>query len=102
MDWASCLSPEGVAQLKCFEVVFARIVAMITGLASIIFFIMLVYGGFRYLTSAGNPKAMEGAQGTLTAAILGMLLIVISYLILLLIQYFTGIQVTVFTIPTAL
>lgn len=95
--WESC-SINGVPQIKCFEVVFANLISAITGLAAIAFFVMLVYGGFRFLTSGGNPKAMEGAQGTMTSAILGLAVIIIAWLILLLIGYFTGIDLTVFTI----
>lgn len=90
----------GVAQLSCLEPIFARIVTIVASLAGIVFFIMLVVGGFRYLFSGGDPKAAEGAKGTLTAAFLGLALIVAAYIILRLISSFTGIDVTIFRIFT--
>lgn len=94
----SCLSPEGVATIQCLESLFARIVTVIASLAGVVFFIMLMVGGFRYLLSGGDPKAAEAANGTLTAAFLGLALIVASYIILRLISSFTGIDVTIFQI----
>jgi hypothetical protein len=61
---------------------------------------MLLVGGFKWLTSGGDAKKTEQARGTLTAAIFGLILIVSGYIILNIIQYFTGLNVTVFKIPT--
>ncbi len=52
---------------------------MIAGLAA---FFMLVFGGFRYLTSAGNPAAQKDAKDIITSAIVGLLLLLTSYLLL--------------------
>lgn len=103
MNWETCFSDiagaDNVATIQCFEVVFVRVVTMITSLASIVFFIILIFGGFRYLTSHGDPKAIEGAKGTITAAFLGIFLIVVAYLVLVIMESFTGVDLTVFTIP---
>jgi hypothetical protein len=68
------------------------------GFAGIALFIMLVVGGFRYITSGGNPKAVESARNTLTYAILGMVLLASAYLILRFIGVFTGAPVEDFRI----
>lgn len=52
------------------------------GIAGLIVFIVLVYGGFRYLTSAGNPTKMGDARDQIFAAFLGLAVLVGSYLIL--------------------
>ncbi|MFC1663533.1 hypothetical protein ACFL0A_00140 [Patescibacteria group bacterium] len=52
---------------------------MIGGLAA---FFMLILGGFRYLTSTGNPTATSDAKDRITSAILGLLLLLASYLLL--------------------
>ena len=51
-------------------------------LAGIIAFISVVYGGVRYLASAGNPAAISDARNQITSGILGLLLLFISFLIL--------------------
>jgi len=48
----------------------------------IIALIFLVVGGFRYTTSQGNEDALEAAKGTMTSAIIGIVLIALAYFIL--------------------
>src|SRR3990167_9010565 len=48
---------------------FGRIVEILIGLGGIIFFIMLIMGGFSYMSAGGDPKQIEGARKTLTFAI---------------------------------
>jgi hypothetical protein len=67
------------------------IVGIAMGFAGIALFVMLLIGGFRYITSGGDPKAAETAKKTLTYAISGMVLIACSYLILRLLSDFTGV-----------
>ena len=54
----------------------------IIGIAGLSAFIMLTWGGFQYLTSAGNPAAIGDAKDKIKSALLGLLLILISWLIL--------------------
>jgi hypothetical protein len=86
------------ATLQNLEFVFKRVIEIALGFGGIILFIMLLIGGFRYLTSGGNPKNAEAAKNTLTYAIAGLALVVLAYLILAFIQKFTGAPVTEFKI----
>ena len=54
----------------------------IVGVAGLSAFVMLVWGGFQYLTSAGNPTAIGDAKDRIKSALLGLLIILISWLIL--------------------
>ena len=54
----------------------------IIGIAGLLCFISLVYGGFLYLTSAGSPAGMKNAKDQVFAGILGLIIISSSYLIL--------------------
>jgi hypothetical protein len=96
--WSGCLSNEGIPTIKCLEVVFQLILNVAVELAVIVLFLFIVIGGFKFITSGGDPKATESAKNTLTYAILGIVLLIGIWLILNFIQYFTGIQVTVFKI----
>jgi len=51
-------------------------------IAGLVAFASLVYGGFRYLTSAGSPIAMSEAKDQITAGILGLAILLASFLIL--------------------
>lgn len=45
-------------------------------------FISLLFGGFLYLTSAGNPSRVSEAKDRMTSAIIGLILLLSIYLIL--------------------
>lgn len=89
---------DDVATLQDLEVVFGNVVNVILGLAGVVLFIMLILGGFSYITSGGDPKKVESARNTLTYAIGGMIFIALAYLILKFIETFTGVPVTEFKI----
>lgn len=99
MNWGTC-EVLGTATISCFEAVFSNIVAVIAILVGFVFLIMLIIGGFKYLTSSGDPKKAEAAKGTITAGFLGMILIISAYIILVLLGTFTGLTLTTFKIPT--
>ncbi len=86
------------AELSDLELVFESVVVSLLALGGIVLFLMLLNGGFKYLTSGGDPKATEGAQKTLTYAIGGLVLLAGSYMILNIIKTFTGADVTNFII----
>ena len=87
-----------VATISDLGTVFTNVVKYALGFAGIVLFILLLVGGFKFITSGGDPKAVEGAKKTLTSAILGLVLILISYLILVLISAIIGVDVTLFNI----
>ncbi|OGM21461.1 hypothetical protein A2955_02560 [Candidatus Woesebacteria bacterium RIFCSPLOWO2_01_FULL_37_19] len=79
-----------IPYLKYGECLFGRAVSVVLALAGIALFIMLVLGGFKYLSSGGDPKALDSAKKTLTYAIGGMILLVLSVIVLRLIGAITG------------
>jgi len=87
-----------VATLAGLECIVQAILNVAFRLAGLAVFIMLIWGGFKYLTAGGDPKKSEEAYKTLTYALMGLALIIISWFVLLLIKEFTGIDVTVFKI----
>ena len=87
-----------VAKLSDLEGVFGNVLRVALGLGGIVLFIMLISGGFKYITSGGDPKGVEEAKKTLTYAIAGMVLLALSFLILRFIEQFTGAEVTKFRI----
>lgn len=86
------------ATISDLEIVFGSVIKALLGLAGITLFIVLLIGGFRYITSGGDPKALEGAQKTITYAIIGLVVVLISYIILLIIKQITGVDVTQFNV----
>lgn len=52
---------------------------LIAGALAVIYFI---FAGFQYLTSAGNPEAAQKARNSLLYAVVGIVVIALSYAIL--------------------
>jgi amino acid transporter len=44
--------------------------------------LFLIIGGFRYITSAGNEESAEAGRKTVINAIIGIIIIVLSYVII--------------------
>lgn len=87
-----------IATIADLGTIFGKVVQSLLGFAGIAFFILLIVGGFKYITSGGDPKAVEGARSTLTYAIGGLIVILLSFLILVLIRAITGVDVTKFNV----
>ena len=88
----------GIAKISDLGEIFGSLVKSFITFAAIILFVFLLVGGFKYITSAGDPKALEGAQKTITYAIGGLIVVLLSFLVLVLIKQITGVDVTTFNI----
>lgn len=62
-------------------------------LAGLILFVMLIVGGFGMLTSGGNPDKMKAAQGKITSAVIGFVIIFISYWLMRILEIVFGISI---------
>ena len=61
----------------------------------------LVWGGFKWLVSGGDKTAVGAAREHIVAAIIGLVVIFLSYFILnILVQFFTGKAISELVIPT--
>jgi TRAP-type C4-dicarboxylate transport system permease small subunit len=87
-----------VATIAGAEDLYRNILQAIMGLAGLVFFAMLIVGGFKYLTSGGDPKKAASASSTLTTAVIGVVGVILAWFILLFIKNFTGIDVTKFSV----
>lgn len=98
--WGGTCVQGDVATIKGFECLFKNILQVIAYAAGIVFFLMFLVGGFKYLTAGGDPKKAAAASSTLTLSIAGLIGVIVSWLIILLIKKLTGVNVTNFTIGT--
>ena len=59
----------------------ARIISAILGLLGIISLVIILYAGFKWMTSGGNEEDVKSAQKILTAAVVGLIIIMSAYAI---------------------
>lgn len=63
-------------------------------LAGVISFLLLIFGGFGFIVGAGagDSKRVEQAQKTITGAIIGLLIVIMSYWIIQVLEKLTGVN----------
>jgi len=64
-------------------------------IAGVIIFILLIFGGFTYIVSAGRakPEGVQQGKNAITAALIGFLLIFCSWWLIQIIEAITGIKI---------
>jgi hypothetical protein len=62
--------------------VVLRIIKVVLGLVDILTLFMFIIGGFQFIISAGNPEMIKRGKDTLAWAIIGLVIITMSYAIL--------------------
>ncbi len=62
--------------------IISKVITTALGIIGALTLLMLVYGGFQWLTSAGNPEKVKMGTQTMVWAIIGVLLVFASYMLL--------------------
>jgi magnesium-transporting ATPase (P-type) len=55
-----------------------RIISILLFVAGVLAVIMVIYGGFKYVTSAGEPQKAASGRQTIIFALVGLIVVVIS------------------------
>lgn len=61
------------------RVLIARIISIVLGFLAVIFFALMIFAGFQYMTAGGNEDQTKKALTLLKNAIIGLLIILISW-----------------------
>lgn len=59
------------------------------GLLGVLVLVMIIYSGFTFLISGGNPETVKKAKGILTGAIIGLIIALAAWLIVNFLMQFT-------------
>lgn len=70
----------GSADLKSTVI---NIVNYVLGLLGLIAVIMIIIGGFQWLTAAGNEERVEKAKKVISAAVVGLIVILLAWAIVI-------------------
>lgn len=63
------------------------ILPFVFSIAGILLFVLIVMGGFKILTSDGNPDQFSEGKKTITAAIIGFILLMLAFFVTRLIAF---------------
>lgn len=67
--------------------------------AALVSFVYLVIGGIRWITSGGDKEGTAKAQSTITAALIGLIIVFAAWAIIRLLETFFNVRVFNLTIP---
>jgi hypothetical protein len=75
-------APNCLPQRTAFPEYISMIYTLSITLAIALGVIMVVYGGYKYITSSGNPETLAEAKEIILGAIVGLVLLVLAALLL--------------------
>lgn len=82
---------QGLSDVDSFVRGLIRLIFIIAILAVLVY---LVYGGFKWVTSGGDKAKTEEARNTITAAIIGLAIIALSFIVVQILEAFFGLDIT--------
>lgn len=90
-SWDSCLdSVNQVPTLGCIPIAFKNVISAMLLFVGLVALIMIMYAGVTFVTSKGDPKRVEGAKHTMTFAIIGLVIVLLSFAVIIFIGYITN------------
>lgn len=90
---------EGVATLLGITCVIKNLLSPLPAIIALAALIMVIFSGIRLVNAGADPKAYSSAISTFQYAIIGLILLSGAWLILVIIERFTGAPVTQFGTP---
>lgn len=72
---------ESGLQTPTLPILMAAIVKAVLGLSGMAFFILFIYGGFKWMTAGGEPEKIGAAKKVLVNAVIGIALVGLAYTI---------------------
>ena len=96
------LVPAKLKQIDNVVLVIRAIIRFILLVAFVLAFIMLLIGGIRWITAGGDEKGVAAARNMITAALIGLVIVLIAYALIRLVEIFFNVNIITGTvcIPT--
>ncbi len=85
--------PNSISPINNIVKVIQNAIKFILLVAFILAFIFLIIGGIRWITAGGDEKAVSGARGMITAALIGLVIVLVSYALIILVETFFGVKI---------
>lgn len=66
---------------RTIDPIIANIIYLIISFLGVIFLILMIYGGYIWMTAMGDEKKVQRAKDMITAAIIGLIIISSAYIV---------------------
>lgn len=101
-NWASCEESitttlngkqltENVVSLNCLPTLVQGIINTGVTFIGVVCLFMLVYAGIRMTTAGGDAKQLDGSRKMMTYAVIGLLIVMFSFVVINFISKITGV-----------
>ncbi|OVE79230.1 hypothetical protein BVY00_00955 [bacterium G20] len=71
----------GTADVSTFQQTLTTIINIISILVGVAAVIMIIFGGFKYITSSGDAEKVKGAKNTILYGIIGLIIVALAQII---------------------
>ena len=71
-------TPSGLSSVS-LDVTINNIITAVLGLVGVIALGVILYGGFRWMTAAGNEEAVGEAKKIITAGVIGLIIVIVAW-----------------------
>lgn len=79
-------------ELSTISGIVDALISFLLPIGTIAVFVMIVYAGFLFISSDGDPTKIKKAQGTIITALIGLFLLVSAFLVVRVIGYIFNLQ----------
>ena len=90
---AEDIVPATIKPIDNIVAIVRAIIQFILVVAFVLAFIMLLIGGIRWITAGGDEKGVAGARNMITAALIGLVIVLVAYAIILLVEKFFDVKI---------
>lgn len=93
VDWTSCLDKDsGIPTLGCLPVIFNNIIIAAVSFAGIVAVFFIIMSAIKLVTSGGDAKQVDAARKSLSFALIGLVLVFLSFGIINIISQVTKVD----------
>ena len=85
--------PNTIKPINDIVGIIRAVIQFILVVAFVLAFIMLLIGGIRWITAGGDEKGVAGARNMITAALIGLVIVLVAYAIILLGETFFNVNI---------
>jgi len=72
----------GVGRISGLSTLIGGVINAILGLVGVVFFVLMIYAGFLWMTAAGNEERVTKAKSIFVTSVIGLIVIIGAYYIL--------------------
>ena len=64
-----------------YVTIISKVINIILSMLGVVFLVLLIYGGFLWMTARGNEQQVEKAKDTIFSSIIGLIIVLSAYAI---------------------